>query len=100
MIKQKRLNELERAFVLIKCSKKTHDDCRKIRDILIEGSSGYIQEAFTTNVIVDDETWCVAASALVPTNQTKKFEKHLLTIHTKGRTPIRVKNLKFMLNKQ
>ena len=99
-MKLEKPSELQSAFVLLKCSKKTHDDCRKIRDALIDDSYGYVQEAFTTNATVDNEIWCVAASALVPTNEAKKYEKHLKDIHTKGKNSIVVKKLKFVLNKQ
>ncbi|PIN83459.1 MAG: hypothetical protein COV65_03490 [Nitrosopumilales archaeon CG11_big_fil_rev_8_21_14_0_20_33_24] len=100
MMKLENPNELQSAFILLKCSKKTHDDCRKIRNALIKDSYGYVQEAFTTNAIVDNETWCVAASALVPANEAKKFEKHLQDIHTDEKNPVAVKKLKFVLNKQ
>ncbi len=100
MMKLEQPNELQSGFIFVKCSKKTHDDCRKIRNAIIEKSHGYIQEAFTTNAVIDDETWCVAASALIPVSEAKKFKKHLRTIRTTGRNPITVKNLKFVLNKQ
>ncbi len=100
MMELEQQNDLQSAFILLKCSKRKHDDCRKIRDAVIDDSYGYVQEAFTTNATVDDETWCVAASALVPVNEAKKFEKHLRSIHTDGNRPIGVKKLKFVLNKQ
>ena len=94
----KQANDLQSGFILVKCSKKIHNDCRKIRDALIENSDGYVQEAYTTNAKIEDVTWCVAASALFPANKTEKFKKHLSTIRTAGKHPITVKNLKFVLN--
>lgn len=100
IMKLEQPNKLQSAFILLKCSKKIHNDCRKIRDAIIENSHGYIQEAFTTKAVIDNETWCVAASALVPTNEAKKFEKHLQSINTKGKRPIIIKNLKFIIDKR
>ena len=99
-MKLEQSNKLQSAFVLEQCSKKIHDDCRNIRDALIEDSDGCIQEAFTTNAIVGDVTWCVAASALVPTNKAAQFEKQLRNAKTKDKTPITVKHLKIILDKQ
>ena len=93
-------NELQSGFIFVKCSKRTHDDCRKIRDAIIEQSDGYVQEAYTTNAVIDEKTWCVAASALLPASKADKFKRHLRTIRTTGRHPITVKNLKLVLNKQ
>ena len=92
-------NDLKSAFVLVKCSKKNHDDCRKIRDALVEESS-YVQEAYTTNANVDNEQWCVAASALVPSNEAEKFANDLWKISTRGQKPITVKNVKLLINQQ
>lgn len=99
-MKQKQQSELQNAFILLKCTKKTHDDCRKIRDALVENSSGYVQEAYTTNATISNTTWCVAASALVPTDESKKFEKHVRTIQTSGNAPIGVKELKVIMNRR
>ena len=96
----KQVNELQSGFVFIKCSKKTHNDCRKIRDALIEKSHGCIQEAFTTNTEIENETWCVAASALIPVSDTAKFRRELLATHTSEKHPTTIKNLKLVLNEQ
>lgn len=93
-------NDLQNAFILAKCSKRKHNDCRKIRDALIASSSGYIQKAYTTNAEIRGETWCVAASALVPVNRAKRLERSLKEARTGGSRPVTVKNLFFALNKQ
>ncbi len=95
-----RANDLENAFILAKCSKKRHDDCRKIRDELMDRSSGCIQEAFTTNAVVDGQRWCVAASALVRVGDAGMLERRLRRARVPGRHPVSVKNLKFILNEQ
>ena len=53
--------KLKNAFVLLQCDKKTHDDCRKIRDELLKYPN--IQRAHTTRAKINDEQWCVAATA-------------------------------------
>lgn len=95
-----RSNDLESAFILARCSKKSHDDCRRIRDALMDKSSGCIQEAFTTNAVVDGKTWCVAASALVRVGDAGGLERRLRRARAPGRYPVSVKNLKFILNEQ
>lgn len=91
-------NDLRSALILAKCSKRKHNDCRKIRDALISSSSGYIQKAYTTNAEIRDETWCVAASALVPGNRAKVLERALRQARTGGSRPVTVKRLLFLPN--
>ena len=97
MMKLEQQGELRGGFVLVKCSKKIHNDCRKIRDAVVEQSNGHVQEAFTTNAKIEGETWCVAASALVPAGDAKKFKRRLRAVHITGRHPITVKNIKLIL---
>ena len=98
MMKLEQSGKLQSAFVLVKCSKKNHNDCRKIRDAVVEQPNGHIQEVFTTNAEIEGEVWCVAASALVPADETKKFEKNLLAVRTVGRHTVAVKNLKLVFS--
>ena len=98
MMKLEQPGELRSAFVLVKCSKKNHNDCRKIRDAVVEQSNGHIQEVFTTNAEIEGRTWCVAASALVPADEIKKFEKSLLAVRTAGRHAATVRNLKLVFS--
>ncbi len=81
---------LRNAFVLVRCSKKTHDDCRKIRDALIDGTSGYIQRAYTTDAVIDNNRYCVAASALVPVEDARKFKRNIMKIQTEGKRPVTI----------
>ena len=81
---------LRNVFLLVRCSQKSHDDCRNIRDALIDGTSGYIQRAYTTDALIDDKRYCVAASALVPVEEAGKFKRDILKIQTKERRPVTV----------
>ncbi len=76
MMKLKQSNDLKSALVLVKCSKNEHNDCRTIRDAMLK-KFGHIQEAYTTNAEIDNQKWCVAASALIPSNETDQFRKQL-----------------------
>ncbi len=76
MMKLEQSNDLKSAFVLVKCSKNEHNDCRAIRDAMLK-KFDYVQEAYTTDTEIDNQKWCVAASALVPSNETEKFKKEL-----------------------
>ncbi|ABK76714.1 hypothetical protein CENSYa_0068 [Cenarchaeum symbiosum A] len=96
----KRSNIMRGAFILVKCSKTRHNDCRDIRDALIKGSSGYIQDAMTTNTVVDGTKWCVAVSALVPLDDADNFERRLKRIQTKDKKSVSVEKLKFMMDRR
>ena len=92
---------LSSAFIMIKCTKDTHDDCRGIRDALVDASSGCVQEAYTTDATVDGTTWCVAASAIVPTDKAAEFKEKVNGIETNDAgVPVKVKNLMFLLDKK
>ena len=92
-------SDLRSGFVLLKCSKQSHNDCRKIRDALIDKFSN-VQEAYTTNSKIDNEQWCVAASALIDTRNAKKFEDELWKLRVKGKKPITITNLKVLVDNQ
>ncbi len=81
MMKLEQSNDLKSAFVLVKCSKNEHDDCRSIRDAMLE-KFGQIQEAYTTDAEIDNQKWCVAASALIPSDESDQFKKELSTLVT------------------
>ncbi len=76
MMKLKQPSDLKSAFVLVKCSKNEHNDCRDIRDAMLE-KFGQIQEAYTTDAEIDNQKWCVAASALIPSDESDQFKKEL-----------------------
>ena len=99
MMVQTQKSDLISAFILLRCSKSNHDDCRKIRDALID-QVGNVQEAYTTNATVDGVNWCVAASALVDVKDNKKFEDKLWGVHAEGKTPITVDDIRLFLDNQ
>ena len=69
-------NDLKSALVLVKCSKNEHNDCRTIRDAMLK-KFGHIQEAYTTHAEINNQKWCIAASALIPSNESDQFKKEL-----------------------
>lgn len=100
MMVQTPKSDLRSAFVLLKCSKNNHDDCRQIRDALIDKLGIQIQQAYTTNTKIDGEKWCVAASALVDVNDKENLEKKLWKLEAKARKPITIKNLRLYVDQQ
>ena len=90
--------ELRSAYILLKCSKKSHDDCRDIRDILL-GTYPIIRRATTTNAVINNKQWCVSATALVSTKNAKQFENKLHNITcTTGMETVKIKDVHFILD--
>ncbi len=92
-------NELKNAYILLKCNKKEHDDCRNIRDALLEKYPN-VRRAQTTNVKIHGEQWCVAATALVNSVDEKKFERELWDLHTSAKKPTGISNIHFVIDRQ
>ncbi len=92
-------NELKNAYVLLQCDKKIHNDCRKIRDTLLEEYPN-VQRAHTTNAKINGEQWCVAATALVNTADKEKFEKGLWKLHTDSKKPVGISNIHLVIDDQ
>jgi len=62
----KQKSDLRSAFILLRCSKQKHNDCRQIRNALIDQINN-VQQAYTTDAQVDEEkmvcscictSWC------------------------------------------
>ncbi len=92
-------NELKNAYILLKCNKRKHDDCRKIRDALLEKHPN-VRRAQTTNVKIHGEQWCVAATALVNSADERKFEQGLWNLHTSAKKSIGISNVHFVIDQQ
>ena len=93
-------NELKSAFILLKCNKKLdHNDCRQIRDALLEKHPN-VRRAYTTNTKILGEQWCVAATALVNTAKQKEFEKKLWKLETKSKNPIKIAKVHLVVDQQ
>ena len=92
-------NELKSAYVLLKCNKKEHDDCRKIRDALLKKYPN-VRRAQTTDAKINGEQWCVAATALVNSKDAKQFEDELWSLRTSEKKPVGVANVHFIIDQQ
>jgi len=92
-------SDLKSAFILLRCSKTNHDDCRKIRDALLD-QVGNVQEAYTTDAEIDGVKWCVAASALVDVNDTKNVDKRIWDVHAVSKKPITVNDMRLFIDNQ
>ena len=76
---------LKSAFLLLRCSNDKHDDCREIRDAILERSKN-IQEIFTTKTAINGINYCIAGSALLSTDEIGKFEKDVKDASINGIT--------------
>ena len=90
--------KLKSAYILLKCSKKNHDDCRDIRDTLLR-MYPTVRRASTTNAIINGKRWCVSATALVSSKDAKQFENKLrnITCVTDTKT-VKINNIHFVLD--
>ena len=92
-------NELKSAYIFLQCDKKSHNDCRKIRDVLLEKHPN-VRRAQTTNAKIRGEQWCVAATALVNTANEDKFKKELYDLHTDSKRPVGISNVHLIVDQQ
>ena len=75
LAKQKKLHT---AFILIRCTKSTHKNCKPIRNALIKNFKNVL-EAYTTS---KNAEYCIAGKALVKSSEILKFEKDLEKLTT------------------
>lgn len=92
-------NQLKSAFILLQCDKKTHNDCRAIRNTLLENFPN-VRKANTTDANIRGERWCVAATVLVNTFEEKQFKKKLMALKTNTTRSIGVSKLHLVLDDQ
>lgn len=67
---------LVNAFVLLGCSDETHENCLKVVDTLAEKVNN-VTQAYTTYRKIDGKSYCVAARALVQSQELPKFKRKL-----------------------
>ena len=99
MMQLEQKNELKNAMILLKCDKTNHNDCRLIRDALLEQYPN-VRKAITTNTRIKGEKWCVAASALVNLADEEKFEKGLWNLKAGPKKNIGISNVHFIIDQQ
>ena len=99
MIMAKAENKLKSAFILLRCDKKVHNDCRPIRNALLEKFPN-VRMAYTTNAEIGGVRWCVAATALVNAAEADKFEKGLFKLKSNHARPTGVSNVRFAMDGQ
>ncbi len=92
-------NELKSAYILLKCDKKEHSDCRKIRDALLDKYPN-VRRAQTTDAKINGEQWCVAATALVNSTDADKIKEDLWKLRTNNKRFIGISNVHFVVDQQ
>ncbi len=90
-------NQLRNAFVLIRCTKKSHKNCKPVRNALMNNFNNVLQ-SYTTNAVVEDIEYCVAGKALIKDSEINKFEKNLKSLKTDSSNPIGVAELKLLIS--
>lgn len=84
--------KLRKTVIFLRCSEPTHENCLRMRDLLVKKVSN-ITQAYTTNTTVGKQKYCVIARALVEDNDIQKFENKLNDLHTKIPYTIRVEQV-------
>ncbi len=74
---------LSNATILIRCNRENHINCIAMRNKLVEKFPN-IASAWTTSTTIAGDTYCVAARAIVKTNNAKSFEKKLSVLKNSG----------------
>ena len=88
-------NHLHNAFILIRCTKKSHKNCKPVRNALMKNFKNVLQ-SYTTNADVDGIEYCVAGKALVNTSEIPKFKTKLKNLTTPSKK-IGVKELQVLI---
>ena len=73
--------KLRKTIVLLRCSEPSHENCLRMRDLLVTKVNN-ITQAYTTDTTIKNEKYCVAARALVEDGQLDKFENVLQKLST------------------
>ena len=97
MSKHTHESDLRNAFVLLKCTKSEHKDCRLIRDTLMKQSKNVLK-AYTTRTKLDGVEYCVAGKAVMKSADVAKFKNDLWKIKTDTTKPIGVRELRVLVS--
>ena len=90
--------QLHNAFVLIRCTKQSHKNCKPVRNALMKNFNNILQ-SYTTNSEVEGIEYCVVGKAIVKGNEIKPFQNKLkkLEAGTASR-PVGVAELKVLIS--
>lgn len=92
----KTTNQLHNAFVLIRCTKASHKNCKPVRNALMNNFKNVLQ-SYTTNAVVEGTEYCVAGKALIKDSEINEFEKNLKKLKTNSSKPVGISELKVLV---
>ena len=88
--------KLRKAFVLVRCSKSRHTNCKPMQNALNKSSKNILHSS-TTKAKLEGTRYCVAVKAIVKENEIKKFESDLWKVKTRTANPSHVAKLKLLI---
>jgi len=90
-------NQLHNAFVLIRCTKSSHKNCKPVRNALMKNFKNVLQ-SYTTNTNVEGTEYCVVGKAIVKSNEIKTFKNKLKKLEIGSTRSIGVAKLKVLVS--
>ncbi len=90
-------DELHKVFVLLRCSKKVHKDCRSMAGAVLKNTT-HVLKTYTTNTDFEGEKFCVVGRALAKTSELEDLENQLSKMKTDDANPIRVEKLEMLVS--
>lgn len=97
MVKNDKSQELKHIYFMFRCTKKRHANCIPMRNAAMK-SSRKIYQAYTTDIELDGERYCVTCKALVKSDEVKDFTKDLWKIKSRSANPTGIEKLKVLVS--
>lgn len=90
-------DQIRNAFVLIRCTKASHKNCKPVRNAVMKEFKNVLQ-SYTTDADIDGVRYCVACKALVRDSEVKKFERNLRRLKTGSKRQVGVEKMKMLVS--
>lgn len=90
---------LREVYFMLRCTRKSHCNCTPMRNAAMR-SSRHILKAYTTNIELEGERYCVTGRALVRTGDLNSFRAGLRAVRTRSSNPAGVERLMVLVAEQ
>ena len=90
--------KIHHADILLRCSKKEHENCAVLRDALMQNFKN-VTMAYITRTDMDTD-YCVSASAIVKDGEILKFKDQLRKLKGTDKNKFKVSKVKLFTSKQ
>lgn len=90
-------DHLHNAFILIRCTKSRHTNCKPVRNMLMKNFTNVLQ-SYTTNTSVNGTEYCVAAKALIKASEVAEFRQNIKRLKSDSSRPVGVSELKLLIS--